>query len=102
MNRRIFALCAALPAAFVMGVWSEANRPPHDPDQVTLSDRQQAALEMIRLGMADWIAGCAYEEGRGGVSRPVMFSACTVRFGLGEPEHPERRPDVPKLLKEAR
>lgn len=48
----------------------------------TAETREQAALEMLRLGADRWMLECAYEQGRQGVSREAMLQSCAVDWEL--------------------
>lgn len=48
----------------------------------TMETREQAALEMLRLGADRWMLECAYEQGRQGVSRETMLQSCAVDWEL--------------------
>ena len=77
--------------AFMLGsIWGAKHVSVAPPD-TDRKYRESATLEMIRLGAMDWQAACAWSMGHDGATSATMYRACTVRYGIGEPLHEERR-----------
>jgi len=53
-----------------------------DVSKGSVESREQAALEMLRLGADRWMLECAYEQGKHGVSREAMLRSCAVDWEL--------------------